>query len=36
MDKDLWDIVEATTKPPMPEGDEIAFKAWSKKNALAL
>ena len=36
MDKDLWDIVEATTKPPMPEGDEIAFMAWSKKNALAL
>ncbi|KAK7830163.1 hypothetical protein CFP56_028518 [Quercus suber] len=36
MDHYLWDIVEATTKPPMPEGDEIAFKAWSKKNALAL
>ena len=36
MDHNLWDIVEATTKPPMPEDDEIAFKAWSKKNALAL
>ena len=35
-DHDLWAIIEATTKPPMPEGDEIAFKAWSKKNALAL
>ena len=32
---DLWDIVEATTEPPAPE-DEIAFNAWSKKNAMAL
>uniref|UniRef100_A0A7N2LJL7 Uncharacterized protein n=1 Tax=Quercus lobata TaxID=97700 RepID=A0A7N2LJL7_QUELO len=31
----LWDIVEATTEPPAPE-DEIAFNAWSKKNAMAL
>lgn len=33
---DLLEIVEATTEPPMPEDDEIAFKAWSQKNALAL
>ena len=31
----VWDIVEAATEPPTPD-DEIAFKAWSKKNALAL
>ncbi|XP_030967072.1 protein ACCELERATED CELL DEATH 6-like isoform X2 [Quercus lobata] len=36
MNNNLWEIVEATTEPPMPEGDEIAFKAWSQKNALAL
>ncbi|XP_065620157.1 uncharacterized protein LOC111999124 [Quercus suber] len=34
-DLHVWDIVEATTEPPTPD-DEIAFKAWSKKNALAL
>ena len=36
MNNNFWEIVEATTEPPMPEGDEIAFKAWSQKNALAL
>ena len=36
IDNDLLEIVEATTEPPMPEDDEIAFKAWSQKNALAL
>ena len=30
----LWDIVEETDKPE--EDDEAAFKAWSKKNFLAL
>ena len=34
--QDLWDIVEATDECPKPEDDEAAFKAWSKKNALAL
>ena len=33
---DLWDIIEAATDPPKPENDEIAFDAWSKKNAIAL
>ena len=33
---DLWDIVEAATQPPKPEDDEIAFNAWSKKDAIAL
>ncbi len=36
MKHDLWDIVKATTEPPTPEGDGIAFTAWSKKNSLAL
>ena len=33
---DLWDIVEADTKPPKPKDDENAFNAWSKKNAKTL
>jgi hypothetical protein len=33
---DLWDIVEATTKPPNQEDDYIVFCAWSKKNSKAL
>ena len=33
---DLWDIVEADTKPPKPKDDENASNAWSKKNAKAL
>ncbi|KAL4599311.1 hypothetical protein ACB092_11G118100 [Castanea dentata] len=33
---DLWNIVEAATQPPKPEDDEIAFNAWSKKDAIAL
>ncbi len=36
MEHDLWDIVEAATKPPTPKNDKIAFKDWSRKNALAL
>uniref|UniRef100_A0A7N2LJF4 DUF4219 domain-containing protein n=2 Tax=Quercus lobata TaxID=97700 RepID=A0A7N2LJF4_QUELO len=32
---DLWDIVEAATQPPKLEDDEIAFNAWSKKDAIA-
>ena len=36
MEQDLWDIVEAATEPPTPKNDEIAFKDWSRKNALAL
>jgi hypothetical protein len=36
MELDLWDIVEAATEPPTPKNDEIAFKDWSRKNALAL
>nr|XP_023875918.1 uncharacterized protein LOC111988362 [Quercus suber] len=32
---ELWDIVEAATQPPKPEDDEIAFNAWSKKDAIA-
>ena len=28
--QNLWDVVEADTKPPKLEYDEIAFKAWSK------
>ena len=32
----LWDIVEGTNEPPKAENDEIAFKAWSEKNAMAL
>ena len=32
----LLDIVEAATEPPTPKNDEIAFKDWSRKNALAL
>ena len=34
--QDLWDIVEATNECPKQEDDEVAFKAWSKKNAMAL
>ena len=34
--QDLWDIVEATDACPKQEDDESAFKAWSKKNAMAL
>ena len=34
--QDLWDIVEATDECPKQEGDEAAFKAWSKRNAMAL
>ncbi len=34
--QNLWDVVEATTEPPTLEYDEIAFKAWSKNNCLAL
>ena len=36
MEHDLWDIVEVATKPPTLKNDEIAFKDWSRKNALAL
>ncbi|XP_062175092.1 uncharacterized protein LOC133880207 [Alnus glutinosa] len=36
MARDLWDIVEATTKPPKQEDDKAAFKAWSEKNSTAL
>jgi hypothetical protein len=32
----LWETVEATTKPPMQEDDDAAFKALSKKNSMAL
>ena len=32
----LWETVEATTDPSMQENDELAFKAWSKKNSMAL
>uniref|UniRef100_A0A7N2R359 DUF4219 domain-containing protein n=1 Tax=Quercus lobata TaxID=97700 RepID=A0A7N2R359_QUELO len=34
--QDLWDIVEATDEGPNQEDDEAAFKAWSRKNAMAL
>ncbi|KAL0008035.1 hypothetical protein SO802_009537 [Lithocarpus litseifolius] len=34
--QDIWDIVEATIECPKQEDDEAAFKAWSKKNAMAL
>ncbi|XP_068312388.1 uncharacterized protein [Pyrus communis] len=34
--EDLWDVVEATTKPPEQEDDEVEFKAWRKSNAKAL
>ena len=34
-DQQLWDIVGGTNEPPKAENDEAAFKAWSKKNALA-
>ena len=34
--QDLWDIVEATEECPKQEDDEVAFKDWSKKNAMAL
>ena len=34
--QDLWDIVNTTDECPKQEDDEAAFKAWSKKNAMAL
>ena len=34
--QDLWDIVEASDEYPKQEDDEAAFKAWIRKNALAL
>ena len=34
--QDHWDIVEATDKCPKQEDDEAAFKAWRRKNAMAL
>ena len=34
--QDLWDIVEATNECLNQEDDEAAFKAWSRKNAMAL
>ncbi|XP_062174035.1 uncharacterized protein LOC133879477 isoform X2 [Alnus glutinosa] len=36
MAHDLWDIIEATTEAPRREDDEAAFRAWSKKNFMAL
>jgi hypothetical protein len=33
---DLWEIIEETNKPPKQKDDEAAFKAWSKKNFMAL
>ncbi|XP_059453488.1 uncharacterized protein LOC132184022 [Corylus avellana] len=33
---DLWDIVEENNKPPRQKVDEVACKAWSKKNGTAL
>ena len=36
MAHDLWDIVEETNEPPRQEDDEATFKAWSKKNFMAL
>jgi hypothetical protein len=36
MAHDLWEIIEATTKPPKQEDDETAFKAWSTRNFTAL
>jgi hypothetical protein len=36
MAHDLWDIVEETNKPSRQKDDEAAFKAWSKKNFMAL
>jgi hypothetical protein len=36
MAHDLWDIIETSTEPPRKEEDEVAFKAWSKKNSMAL
>ena len=34
--RQLWDIVKGTDELPNPENDAAAFKAWSKKNDLAL
>jgi hypothetical protein len=34
--QDLWDIVQATTKPPKQDRDVVGFKAWTKNNAAAL
>ena len=34
--QDLWDIVQATTKPPKQRRDVVGFKAWTKNNAAAL
>ena len=36
MAHDLWETIEATADPPKEEDDELAFKAWSKKNSMAL
>ena len=36
MELNLWNIIEAATKPPTPKDGEIAFNAWSKKNSVAL
>jgi hypothetical protein len=36
MAHDLWYIIEATTEAPRREDDEAAFRAWSKKNFMAL
>ncbi|XP_075644590.1 uncharacterized protein LOC142615706 isoform X2 [Castanea sativa] len=34
--QDLWDFVKAIDECPKQEDDEAAFKAWTRKNALAL
>ena len=34
--QDLWDIVQATTKPPEQRNDVVGFKAWTKNNAAVL
>ena len=34
--QDHWDIVEVTDECPKQEDDEAAFKAWRRKNAMAL
>ncbi|XP_002509752.3 uncharacterized protein LOC8265453 isoform X1 [Ricinus communis] len=33
---DLWDIVESTAEPPIPEENEAEFRCWRKRNAAAL
>jgi hypothetical protein len=32
----LWEIIEVTIEPPKQEDDEVAFRAWSTKNSMAL